>query len=156
MILFSVRKLSSLFLYMYYLKRIKKIQHQNKLEMDLTFKNLESAKKTALSLHLTIMNCNIRQEKLWFKYGSSTKQHRIMKHLDWNGTLDVPSPTLSRVMSRQVLSISKAGGFRVSLGSLLQHLTTLGVNLSFLHPILHSPEPEYWFSYSCFFQDELT
>lgn len=66
-----------------------------------------------------------------------------MKHLDWNGTLDVPSPTLSKVMSRQVLSISKAGGFRVSLGSLLQHLTTLRVNLSFLHPILHSPEPEY-------------
>lgn len=106
--------------------------------MDFTFENLESD-KTACPLHLTIMNCNIRQEKLKFKYGS-TKQHRIMKHLDWNGPLDIPGPTLSRVMSRQVLSISKAGGYRVSLGSLLQHLTTLGVNLSFLYPIISSPE----------------
>lgn len=64
-----------------------------------------------------------------------------MKHLDWNGPLDVPGPTLSRVMSRQVLSISKAGGSRVPLGSLLQHLTTLRVNLSFLYPIVSSPEP---------------
>lgn len=64
MILFSVRKLSSLFLYMYYLKKIQKMQHQNNLEMDLTFENLEFAKKIAFSLHLTIMNCNIRQEKL--------------------------------------------------------------------------------------------
>lgn len=120
--------------------------------MDLTFENLEFD-NTAFPSHLTIMNCSIRQEKLWFKYGSSTKQHRIMKHLDWNGPLDVPDLTLSRVMSRQVLSISKAGGYRVPLGSLLQHLTTLGVNLSFLYPIVSSWE--YWFSYSCFLQDEL-
>lgn len=77
--------------------------------MDLTFKNLESAKNTAVSLHWLLWTVILRQEKLWFKYGSSTKQHRIMKHLDWNGTLDVPGPTFSRVMSRQVLSISKAG-----------------------------------------------
>lgn len=136
MILFSVRKLISLFLDVYYLKRILKIQLWKNLETNLTFENLESD-NTAFPLHLTIMNSNIRQEKLWIKYGSSTKQHRIMKNLDWMCL----GPTLSRVMSRQVLNISQAGDSTASVGNLFQHLTTLGVNLSFLYPIVNSPEP---------------
>lgn len=47
----------------------------------------------------------------------------------------------STVLFRQVLSTSKAGDSIASLGSLLQHLTTLEVNLSFPYPIIRSLEP---------------
>lgn len=144
MIPFSVRKLSSLFLYVYYLKRIQKIWHQNNLEMDLTFENLESD-NTAFPLHLTLMNCNIRQEKLWFKYGSSTKQQNYeIFRLEW--TSRCPWPNSLESCPDKLWASPKLGAAE----SLWAACSSIWQHSGWIFPISNCKLPgtcDYWFSY---------